>query len=223
MKDYVEIATSNPDFFMSIILIWVLMIIFVPMLWFFINNINKNFNNLIQSFKSHSDDDNKKIEALNNSIIELSKNIELQLNYWNEQFELLKDNIWRKSINKNDAIHLIKKCMLSWSYKKLDYLEKRLNKNNLQERKETIKRQIKLELIKLSDEEYLIFLDSFVINGKKLWDLIREYFSFDEFIEEVYDCIFDVHVTEISTKIKNVLEVMKVYQSECVEKIKDNI
>lgn len=197
--------------------------ILLPMVWYFIKASNKQSEKLLLIFEKHSDEDAFHLKALNETLVMIKNSINNQNEEVKKQFEWIRDNIWRKSISKEDAILLMKKSMLSWSYKKLDYLEKRLNKNNLQERQDVIKRQIKLELLKLSDEEYLIFLDWFIYNWKKLWDYIRENFKFEDFLLEVFDCIFDKHTADIPFKLKNVLEVMKVYQNECIENIKLNL
>lgn len=197
--------------------------ILLPMVWYFIKNWNKQSEKLSLIFEKHSEEDSKNQKELNETLVMIKNSIDNHNDEAKKQFDWLRDNIWRKSISKEDAILIIKKSMLSWSYKKLDYLEKRLNKNNLQERQEVIKRQIKLELLKLSDEEYLIFLDWFIYNWKKLWDYIRENFKFEDFLLEIFDCIFDIHTEDIPIKLKNVLEIMKVYQNECIENIKLNL
>ena len=212
MTDFLTPIINNKD------ILWTL--ILLPMFWYFIRQNTKQFDKLINSFTKHSDEDAINLMNLNQSLIEIRNAITNHNHESLKQFEVVKDNISKKAIDKRDAILLIKKSMLSGSYKKLDYLEKRLNKNNLKVRKKIIKRQIKVELEKLSDEEYLTFLDWFVYNWIKLWDYVRDHFAFDDFIEEVFDCIFDENIKENSVKLKNILEVMKVYQSECIEKIR---
>jgi len=129
------------------------------MFWYFIKQNSKQFDKLTSAFTKHSEEDSKNLINLNQSLIEIRNAITNHNNESSKQFDIIQDNISKKSIEKNDAILLMKKAMLSGSYKKLDYLEKRLNKNNLKARKEVIQRQIKVELEKLSDEEYLNFLD----------------------------------------------------------------
>lgn len=170
--DIIQIAIDNKDVFTTIVVVWLIVWVFIPV-----------WKNELKQIR-----------------------------------ELLKVQAWRVIISKEQTLSIVKKSMLSWSYKKLDYIEKRLNKNNLKERRDIIKRQIRTELIKLSDEEYLNFLDTFCYNWFRVWDLIRKHFSFDEFIEEVFDCIFDERV-DTQLKLKNIMEVMRVYQSECVSRI----
>jgi len=210
--DFLTPVINNKD------ILWTL--ILLPMFWYFIRQNSKQFNKLTDAFKKHSDEDSVNLVALNTTLIEIKNAITNHNDESLKQFEVVKDNISKKAISKEDAVLLIKKAMLSGSYKKLEYLEKRLNKNNLKARRKVIQRQIRVELIKLSDEEYLTFLNWFVYNWVKLWDYVRKHFAFNEFIEEVFDCIFDENVKENSVKLKNTLETMKVYQSECIEKIR---
>jgi len=219
MTDYINIALENKDVFATLIIL--------PMLWYFIKQQNNTTKSLLEevksmnnNFASHTEEDGKFFTSLNLSLQEINNSLKLHDEHSMEQFEFVKSNIWTKTINKADAILLIKKAVLSGSYKKLDYIDKRLSKNNLKERKDVIKRQLRVELIKLSDEEYLTFLDWFQHNWKKLWDFVREHFPFQEFLEEVYDCLFDEHIKDNQIKLKNVLETMKVYQNEMIEKIK---
>ena len=114
---------------------------------------------------------------------------------------------------------MMKKAMLSGSYKKIDYLRQRLERNNLKERAGIIKVHIKTELLKLSDEEYLTFLNWFTYNWYLLWDLIRKHFDFDNFLEEVYDSFFE-EWKDVDTKLNNILSTMQSYQSQCIEDIK---
>jgi len=129
------------------------------MFWYFIRQNSKQFNKLTDAFKKHSDEDSVNLVALNTTLIEIKNAITNHNDESLKQFEVVKDNISKKAISKEDAVLLIKKAMLSGSYKKLEYLEKRLNKNNLKARRKVIQRQIRVELIKLSDEEYLTFLN----------------------------------------------------------------
>ena len=215
LVDYslINLAISNPDFFTTLVTLFIflfmMLIIIVPIIrWQ-----NKRFDRLLDSFQSHTEEDWKYLWKIFNAI-----DIHNKMSEW--QFTVLQATIWSKTIDKESAILMLKKSMLSWIYKKLDFLEKRLNKNNLKERKEIIKRQIRVELLKLSDEEYLDFLDWFTLNWVKLWDLIRNTFKFDEFLEEIFDCIFDNKIDETWIKLKNILEVMKFYQNECIEDVR---
>lgn len=219
MTDILNIALENKDVFATLIIL--------PMLWYFIKQQNSTTKSLLTeikdmniNFASHTEEDRETGSKLDLTLQEINNSLKSHDEHSAKQFEFMKSNIWTKQIDKADAILMIKKSVLSGSYKKLDYIDKRLSKNNLKERKDVIKRQLRVELLKLSDEEYLTFLDWFQYNWTKLWDYVRENFPFDEFLEEIYDCIFDEHTKDNQIKLKNVLETMKVYQNEMIEKIK---
>lgn len=219
MTDILNIALENKDVFATLIIL--------PMLWYFIKQQNSTTKSLLTeikdmntNFASHTEEDRETGSKLDLTLQEINNSLKSHDEHSAKQFEFMKSNIWTKQIDKADAVLMIKKSVLSGSYKKLDYIDKRLSKNNLKERKDVIKRQLRVELLKLSDEEYLTFLDWFQYNWTKLWDYVRENFPFDEFLEEIYDCIFDEHTKDNQIKLKNVLETMKVYQNEMIEKIK---
>jgi len=223
MEEYVKIWIENKDLFTSIILIGIIIVIILPLVWYFIHNYNKSIKKIVWIFTKYSEKDNTLFEKINDNLTNLNHFIKKHDENSKEQFNIIKNNFWRFSLKKDDAINIIQKSMLSSFYKKIDFLEKRLLKNNIYERENIIKRQIKTELLKLSDEEYLFFLEWFIYNWVKLSDYVKKHFPFNEFLEEIYDCIFDKDIVNNSTKLKNILEIMKVYQNETIEKIKKEL
>ena len=189
--------------------------ILLPIVWWFIKNTTKNFDKIATSFEAHTKEDTTYLSKIFSAIDEHNR---MSL----EHFKTLQETNWLKDITIDQAILLCKKSMLSGSYKKLDYIKKRLVKNALTTNRNTIERQLKTELLKLSDEEYLYFLDWFKINGTKLGDLIRKTFTFEEFFKEVVEVVFNSKL-EIHEKLDHILEVMKFYQNECIEEIRKNI
>lgn len=219
--NYLQLIADNKDVLFTIVL--------VPMIWYFIRNLNsmnesllKEIEKMNKNFSEHTSEDAKFFTSISLSLNNINNSIETHNKVSSEHFDSLRNNIGTIPLGKNEAIQMMKKTMLSWSYKKLDFLEKRLNKNDIVKRADIIKRQIKIELLRLSDEEYLNFLDWFILNWVKLGQYIRDSFKFDEFIEEVFDAFFD-EKSDIPRKLKNILEVMKFHQSECIEVIKTKL
>lgn len=109
---------------------------------------------------------------------------------------------------------------------KLDYIEKRLRKNNIYERQDIIKRQIRAELERISKEEYLDYLNWFSFSWWLVWDWVWKNFPMDDFVEELFDVIFHVYEWSekeiISKKMRQCQDLMIAYQSELWNKFKIN-
>lgn len=175
MDPYLTTALDNRDVFTTIITLGMLIVIIMPIVWVTIRQtvnqnkaIVKHLEDMNKSFAKHSSEDAENLKNISVALEKIHTSIDNHDKNVSKNIDFMRNNIGRKTITEQEAILMIKKAVLSGSYKKLDYLKKRLNKNNLKGRRATIERQVDIELRKASDEEYLDFLDNFVYNGVRL-------------------------------------------------------
>ena len=139
-----------------------------------------------------------------------------------ELFKLLISSVWRIKIDNEKLLEITKKYVLSASFEKLDYIKQRLEKNNLKKRKDLIEKQLRAELIRISNESYITPLNHFNTPVWPLWDYVKNNFDFDNFIQEVYDVIFrNEEKEDIPRKLQDITTVMKVYQNTLYDKLKE--
>ena len=223
MKEYIWLATKNPDFFMSIVLLWIMFVFFIPMVWFFIKTLRDwivaELKLIRQDFKEHWESDEKQLEKI-------FKKLEFNSVRYITEFTNLKNSLTKNNLPDDDLIEVAIARVWITSEKKLDFIKKRLEKNNLRDRQDVVKRQIETELRRRS-EEYIIFLNKFNSSVWLIWDWISDNFPMEEFLAEIYDVIFrelDNHTDECALiKINDIRFLMMSYQREMFEELRKQL
>ncbi len=171
------------------------------------NKIDNWFNQFLTVFKNHTTEDGINFKAIQK---EISQSVGTTKLTNTQIIEIAKAKVWLAS------------------EKKLAFIRKRLEKNNLQERKEIVKTQIRTELVRRS-EEYIGFLNGFITPVWLLGEWIEHNFPMDDFLAEVYDVMFrlqkdwDTEKEDINIKIDDIRFLMMAAQNTLWEKLKVDI
>lgn len=169
----------------------------LPILWYVMKKHQENFESIIQSQKERDN--------------ELKKTFE-------KWFVWIQMAIWKKTIESWDIA-----TDISWRFyensaiKKIDFIEKRLQKNNIQERLNEIISSILIECKKIDDDEVYRPLNAFNTKIWNLWYELKENYDYDWFINEIKDVIVSWSSNE--TKITDIKTVLKSYQSKVLNEI----
>lgn len=135
-------------------------------------------------------------------------------------FKNIADSIWRNTPPTDAAIiDMATKYQLASQKIKTDFIRDRLLKNNLRQRGDTIKSQIRSKLIIIWNEKCTQPLNVYNTKVWLLWDWIHNNFPMDEFLEEVYDVVFRED-SEIDRKISDIYAIMEWYDSQMWENLK---
>ena len=204
MEQYIQTALEHPDFFTTIIILWFIFVFFVPVFWYLlkwqtkqnkevVNEINLWMNQLVKTLKEH-DESSKTLTK-----------------------EILA-SVWKTRLNKWQTIEVAKKYVLSASFEKLDYIRDRLEKNDIQKYKEQIIKQLKAELIRISEKEYITPLNSYATPIGNIWDWVKNNFEFEPFFNEVCDIFFSEKIEDVK-KITYIQTIMKTYQNHLWSKL----
>ncbi|MCP4971957.1 MAG: hypothetical protein GY932_15380 [Arcobacter sp.] len=104
------------------------------------------------------------------------------------------------------------------SIDKIDFIRRRIEKNNLKNREENVKKSIKAELTRLSSV-YVNSLNQYNVDGRMaLGDWIATNFPMEEFLEEVYDSVFSDQPNPM--KLVDIQTTMISYQNQMWEDLR---
>jgi len=121
-------------------------------------------------------------------------------------------------LTKEQALEIGKAAVKAASIDKIDFIRRRIEKNNLVNRKDSVKKSIKAELTRISSM-YISDLNQYNIEGKiMLWDWIWDNFEMEAFLEEVYDSVFSDH--SILEKTIDIQTTMISYQNQMWEDLR---
>lgn len=194
----------------------------LPLLWWQTRNNNTNIKELINDNKQCS------VNVINVYKEEMGKFYELLSHHIkedNENFKWIKTEIskaiGKTRLTKDQILEVAKSRVWLTSEKKLDFIRKRLEKNNLYNRRDIVIKQVTTEMNRRS-EEYIDFLNQFTTNVWLLWDWIAEHFPMEDFLQEVFDIIFKENV-DILQKVEDIRWLMMWYQNELWEKLKKDL
>lgn len=190
----------------------------LPLLWWTLRNNQKNIEKMITNQKSCS-------EAFK---IEMQKFYELFAQHTkedDENFKLIAREIskavGKTSLTNEQLIEIARNRVWQTSEKKLDFIKKRLEKNNLKIRRNIIEKQITTELSRRSDE-YIDFLNQFTSSVWNVWEWIAKNFPMDDFLKEVFDVVFREDDNNLR-KIEDIRFLMMQYQKDLFEEFKKEL
>jgi len=119
---------------------------------------------------------------------------------------------------KEQALEIGRAAVKAASIDKIDFIRRRIEKNNLINRRDSIQKSIKAELIRLSSI-YINQLNQYNIEWKvMLWDWIWENFEMEAFLEEVYDSVFSDNT--LLEKTIDIQTTMTAYQNQMWEDLR---
>lgn len=128
--------------------------------------------------------------------------------------------IWKYTVDDtDDIIDIAAKYIWNSNIEQIDFIKQRLEKNNLEEREDRIKKQLRTEMDRMSYGWYIKPLNKFTTKVGLLWDWIMDNYDRDEFMEEVYDVVFTND--SIDKKLNDIRTIMRSYQSEMFDTLKD--
>lgn len=169
----------------------------LPILWYVMKKHQENFESIIQSQK------------------ERDKELKTAFEKW---FIWIQMAIWKKTIESSDVA-----TDIAWRFyenswiKKADFIEKRLQKNNIQERLNEIVSSILIECKRIDDDEIYRPLNAFNTKIGNLGNELKENYDYDGFINEIKDVI--ISWSSNDTKMTDVRTVLKSYQSKVLNEI----
>lgn len=130
-------------------------------------------------------------------------------------------SIWKHTPpSKQAIIDIASKFVRSACSAKLAFIEDRLEKNNIKERRSRIESQIKAELEKISQDQYITPLNCYNTKVWPLWDWVSDKFPMNDFLDEVYEVVFRED-WDIKAKLKDIETLMRWYQNELWALLKD--
>lgn len=112
----------------------------------------------------------------------------------------------------DDIIEMASKYVALASFPKIDFIEQRLLKNNIEEREEKIKVQIRNRLEELSMNLYIKPLNKYNTPVGLLGTWISDNFDMEEFIKEIYDIVFSKD--DLEKKKIDIKTIMDFYQMD---------
>lgn len=193
----------------------------VPLVWYFVRTNQKNvetnlktvtkgFSDITEALVIHMDDDKVQFEKIVKKVGNISK------------------SIGKTSLSNEQIVSIAKSRVWYASEKKLDFIKKRLKKNNLKEREEIIRKQIRTELDRISID-YIDELNWYTSSLGLVGDWVGENFPMEDFMEEIFDVVFsprkEGYTVEkcIASKIDDCSYVMKSYQMTLWEEMKKKL
>ena len=236
MIEYIKLSLENKDFLTAIIVIWILVVIIMPLVYFIIKILEKNLIKAIKdlwiTFESafNTLDQQEVIFQgnLTDRIIEHDRDSK-------RQFLELQQKMWNTVLNTAQTVDLLQAKMWFVSYWKLEFLKQVMTLNHIAWRREEITKKVKEELARRSDD-YLKDFKSYIT---PIWDLSKWLdFNFNEkdfskFVEQIVDIIYsdklqnlNPHMTKeliITIKVNEISTLMKEVQAWLGKKLKKDI
>ena len=212
-----EIVTSWAKEILSVALLY-------PLLWWQLKTSQKNIDRMFEDNREWFSKMWKQIDEWFDKFLTMFK---IHATEDNDNFKSIQREIsravWKTKLTNEQIIEIAKARVWLTSEKKLDFIKKRLEKNNLKARKEIIQKQIRTELERRS-EEYIVFLNQFTTPVWLLWDWISDNFPMDNFMNELFDVIFrDDNEWHTLTKLEDCRFIMSAYQNELWQKLKSKL
>ncbi len=125
---------------------------------------------------------------------------------------------WKTILSKDQAVEVAASMVKAASIDKIDFIRRRIEKNNLKNREENVKKSIKAELTRLSSV-YVNSLNQYNVDGRMaLGDWIATNFPMEEFLEEVYDSVFSDQPNPM--KLVDIQTTMISYQNQMWEDLR---
>jgi len=169
----------------------------LPILWYLMKKIQDNINTVIENQK------------------ERDKELRKSFDKW---FIWIQMAIWKSTIEKwSVATDIAWRFYENSAYKKIDFIEKRLQKNNIKERLNEIISSIEIECRRIDEEEVYRPLGWFNTKIWNFWYVLKENYDYDWFIAEIKDVIKGGWSDE--TKITDIKTLLKSYQSKVLNEI----
>ena len=154
----------------------------------------------------------------------------------NKQLKIYRDIMHKDSINimlavgkttltDSQTLDITSYTIWYASREKLEYIQRRLELNNINTRANEIKVGVRAELVKLTKES-VAKLNEFNSTILNLGDWLWENFDFEPFLEDVYKIILrkdndDLDKkTNIHLKIRDISDIMKKYQNKMMDKMR---
>ena len=136
-------------------------------------------------------------------------------------FNQLAVSIWKLTPPSTEAtIELASKFVWAAGTIKVKFIRDRIEKNNIFERQDRIKSQVKAKLTKISYDEYIKPLNKYITKVWPLGDWIGDNFPMDEFLAEIYDVIFNQNI-DIDKQIIDIYTLMEGYQNDLWQELRD--
>jgi hypothetical protein len=214
----VDKAIENPDFFTTLILLFVFIFLTTIILIPIIRWSNKRYDKLIDI---KNDDSNQLINIFN----ELKHHNESS----KEQFDFIRNNLNNTTLNDEQAVRLLKAEMWLTSRKKLNFIKDILLNNHIPWREDFIHEKVTLWLSTYS-QEYITNFKWFNTNIWDLWRWLDNNFwkdEFKQFVKEITDVMFRQDKWDktaiIQNKIAEISLLMETLQNKLWLKLKDNL
>lgn len=138
-----------------------------------------------------------------------------------EWFTKISLSIWKTVLPSSQIQNITRDKMFKQSEDKLKYLKDLLIKNSIQERKETLKENIRTELMKQS-AIYIQELNNYNTSAWLVGDYIYNNFPMDKFLKDLYTIFFEDIKNKnkelvIENKINDIRSLMSRYQQKTVK------
>ena len=218
----VDKAISNPDFFTTLILLFIFIFLTTIVLIPIIRWNNKRYDKLVEVFEKHSDNDDMVLSSILNEIKnhnDISK----------DNFQFLRENLNNTTLTDEQAVRLFKSEMWLTSRKKLNFLKDILLNNHIAWREDFIHEKITLWLSTYS-QEYLINFKWYTTNIWDLWKWLYNNFGTNEFkafVKDVADIMFRKEEWDktsiIHNKMAEISLLMETLQNKLGLKLKDDL
>jgi hypothetical protein len=216
-----ELLIENKD------LLWTL--ILLPFLWFFVRNQSKSFEALTQSLKEHWEEDIKVNKEVNETLINLNNSIKRHDENEEKHFEIIRENIWRVTLDKEQTIDLLKTQMWYVTSKKLEFIKGIILNNHITWNEDKIREKIYTWLARFSDE----YLSKFTTYKTPIWDLSKwliNVYPETEFNKLVNECVTIIYKKyewnesdNTLNKINEIAMIMRTLQVWLANKLRSDI
>lgn len=178
-------AINHPDFFTSLMILFVFIFIITIIILPIIYSSNKRFDRILNNTGKFN-------TLINDSLIQIKNAIENHNTNSEEQFEIIKDNIGKVTLNKEQTIDLLKTHMWYVTWKKLEFIKGIILNNHIAWNEDKVREKVKNWLIALSDE----YLSKFQSYQTPIWNLakwLNENFTKEDFCKLVDDIMILIY------------------------------
>lgn len=232
----VDKALANKDVFTTLIVLFILVIIILPILYAFIkvlkDELIKELRTLGTTFKATFDQYEKHEKTIQDLIINTLVNHDRDSK---RQHLELQTKMWNTVLNAEQTIDLLLSKMWFVSYWKLEFLRQVMIFNHIEWRREEITRKVKEELWRRS-EDYLKDFRSYLtpVGDLSIW--LAKNFADEDFnrsIDSIIDIIYSKKLKQanpdmsneviITIKVNDISTLMKTLQADLWKKLKTEI
>lgn len=160
----------------------------------------------------------RSIDKLDDGVSDMSETIKEEIR---KQGMITRRNLASNSFSDEEIIDKATDKVLAKSFEKLAYLREVLIRNSLQKREKQIKENIRVSLIRFSND-YIKQLNTErhrLSTGALMGDWIAENFPMESFLEELYEIFFRITDDDIAIERHNKINDIKVLMIDTQEKM----